>query len=74
VRHGHGMLCVNPLLELLRTASGGSCQVDGINAKGTKVILVKYGENQRKPLMVFSVYDRQRIYDTVISALPFLVS
>ena len=43
-------------LELLRTASGGTRQLDGINTKDTKVKLVGYGENQGKPRVAFSVY------------------
>lgn len=51
------IMCVSLVtLELLRTASGGSRQIDGINAEDTKVTLVGYREKQRKPRVVFSVY------------------
>jgi hypothetical protein len=42
--------------ELLRTASGGGRQIDGINVEDAKVTLVGCGENQRKRRVVFSVY------------------
>jgi hypothetical protein len=61
-------------LELLRTASGDSRRIDRVNAEDTKVTLVGYGENQRKRRVVFYRVCRQRIYDNVISELPFVVS